>query len=296
MRSTRIPTIRRCRRRCATSPRAVSSRTGKPSSAGTATATDARRGRVVRCPREPRGDGFRDLGDDDLYAPPLMWSEARSALHELAWRGEIPTEDARDALGRLERCPVKATEHRELGETAWQIADELGCGEALRRGVPRACPAARLPRRHARRTASCAARGGSGSSSRRTSSLDARAAEAPEEHLLDLEGLGDLHPQNGLQVEPTPGRGGGADLDDLRGAPSRRARRRRIRQTSHETKASSAEATRTRAVIIRVCAALEATVEPRPQATQQKHGHHRRCRRACRGSGRRCRTACRSRC
>lgn len=72
------------------------------------------------------GDGFQDLGDNDLYAPPLMWSEARSALHELAWRGQIPTEDARDALGRLERCPVKATEHRELGETAWQIADELG--------------------------------------------------------------------------------------------------------------------------------------------------------------------------
>jgi len=71
-------------------------------------------------------DGFAALGDDDLYAPALMWSEARSALHELAWRGEIPTEDARDALGRLERCPVKATEHRELGETAWQVADELG--------------------------------------------------------------------------------------------------------------------------------------------------------------------------
>jgi predicted nucleic acid-binding protein len=46
-------------------------------------------------------DGFAVLRDDDLYAPPLMWSEARSALHELAWRGQIPTEDARDALGRL---------------------------------------------------------------------------------------------------------------------------------------------------------------------------------------------------
>jgi len=73
-----------------------------------------------------RDGGFAALRDPDLYAPPLMWSEARSALHELAWRGEIATEDAHDALGRLERCPVKATEHRDLAETAWRIGDELG--------------------------------------------------------------------------------------------------------------------------------------------------------------------------
>jgi predicted nucleic acid-binding protein len=71
-------------------------------------------------------DGFATLGDETLVAPFLMWSEARSALHELLWRGEIAVEDARTAQSRLETCPVAQRRHRSLGEHAWQIADQFG--------------------------------------------------------------------------------------------------------------------------------------------------------------------------
>jgi predicted nucleic acid-binding protein len=71
-------------------------------------------------------DGFDELGDERLAGPPLMWSEARSAIHELAWRGQISGEDAEVTWSRLERCPVKRREPKRLGQEAWRIADELG--------------------------------------------------------------------------------------------------------------------------------------------------------------------------
>lgn len=70
--------------------------------------------------------GFEEFGDERLVAPALMWSEARSALHELLWRREISAEDAQAARTRLERCPVEQRRHRLLGERAWQIAELLG--------------------------------------------------------------------------------------------------------------------------------------------------------------------------
>lgn len=69
---------------------------------------------------------LRRLGDDRLVAPPLMWSEARSALHELAWRGQIADEDAEVARRNLDTCPVERRDPDELGAEAWRIADELG--------------------------------------------------------------------------------------------------------------------------------------------------------------------------
>ncbi len=71
-------------------------------------------------------DGFDALGDRALVAPALMWSEARSSVHELAWRGQIAAEDARATHDRLERCPVERRDPPELGAEAWRIADELG--------------------------------------------------------------------------------------------------------------------------------------------------------------------------
>ena len=59
-------------------------------------------------------------------APALMWSEARSVLHELTWRGEVTAEDAETTRARLEGCPVKRRDHRRLGDEAWRIADALG--------------------------------------------------------------------------------------------------------------------------------------------------------------------------
>jgi predicted nucleic acid-binding protein len=70
--------------------------------------------------------GFSELKDEELVAPPLMWSEARSVLHELRWRGEIAEEDASATRARLERCPVKSRSRRDLGREAWRVADELG--------------------------------------------------------------------------------------------------------------------------------------------------------------------------
>ena len=73
--------------------------------------------------------GARDL--DELApgarcAPPLMWSEARSALHERTWRNELGAEHARRARTRLDEADVKIKTHARLADEAWRIADELG--------------------------------------------------------------------------------------------------------------------------------------------------------------------------
>jgi predicted nucleic acid-binding protein len=71
-------------------------------------------------------DGFDDLGAAPLVAPPLMWSEGRSALHELLWRGEVSAGDAEVTRRRLESCPVERVEREDLGPEAWRTAGELG--------------------------------------------------------------------------------------------------------------------------------------------------------------------------
>jgi predicted nucleic acid-binding protein len=70
--------------------------------------------------------GFGLFGRQRLVAPPLMFSEARSSLHEAVWRGELDPEQGILALRRLEGSPVKAEDHPELGTEAWRIADEFG--------------------------------------------------------------------------------------------------------------------------------------------------------------------------
>ena len=70
--------------------------------------------------------GFGVFDDPELFAPALMWSEARSALHVQRWRGEIPLEDAELALTALESCPVRRRHSSELGRRAWRIAEDLG--------------------------------------------------------------------------------------------------------------------------------------------------------------------------
>jgi predicted nucleic acid-binding protein len=66
------------------------------------------------------------LAGERLVAPPFMWAEARSALHEATWRGEAAVDDAQAALLELERLPVDSRSPRRLGRVAWRIADELG--------------------------------------------------------------------------------------------------------------------------------------------------------------------------
>lgn len=71
-------------------------------------------------------DGFAMFGRQRLVAPSLMFSEARSSLHEAVWRGELDPEQGTLAFRRLEAAPVKAEDHPELGKEAWRLADELG--------------------------------------------------------------------------------------------------------------------------------------------------------------------------
>jgi predicted nucleic acid-binding protein len=70
--------------------------------------------------------GFAVLPDDDLVAPPLLWFEARSALHELVWRQEIAVDDGEVARVALENAPVRSVGDARTGAEAWRIASELG--------------------------------------------------------------------------------------------------------------------------------------------------------------------------
>jgi predicted nucleic acid-binding protein len=58
-----------------------------------------------------------------------MWAEARSALNDAAWRGEVAADDARALLTGLESLPIRRRSPRRLGLEAWRIADELAWPE-----------------------------------------------------------------------------------------------------------------------------------------------------------------------
>ena len=62
----------------------------------------------------------------DLVAPPLLWSEATSAIHELRWRHQISGELASRAMQRLWQAPVRQRRLADLQSEAWRIADRLG--------------------------------------------------------------------------------------------------------------------------------------------------------------------------
>jgi predicted nucleic acid-binding protein len=71
-------------------------------------------------------NGFALFGSEELIAPPLLWSESRSALHEAMWRREISREQAVRTLEALERAPIRARAPRRLGARAWNLATEFG--------------------------------------------------------------------------------------------------------------------------------------------------------------------------
>jgi predicted nucleic acid-binding protein len=70
--------------------------------------------------------GFAYFGAEDLVAPPLMWSESRSALHEALYRREISQPQAQRTLQALDRAPVRVRMPRQLGQRAWTLASEMG--------------------------------------------------------------------------------------------------------------------------------------------------------------------------
>jgi predicted nucleic acid-binding protein len=75
-----------------------------------------------------QADGFEALGEDDLLAPALMWSEARSTLHLGLLKGKVSAEHATVQHDRLEACPVRRVEEPKLGRAAWEIAEQFGWG------------------------------------------------------------------------------------------------------------------------------------------------------------------------
>jgi predicted nucleic acid-binding protein len=70
--------------------------------------------------------GFDWFADPDLVAPPLLWSEARSVLHEMARRGELTSSQARRLRRAIDRAPIADVSHPQLGETAWDVAEQIG--------------------------------------------------------------------------------------------------------------------------------------------------------------------------
>ena len=70
--------------------------------------------------------GFDLLGNEELVGPPLLWSEARSALHVSLWRGVISRDLAERTRSLVESGRVRERRHRRLGSESWAIADELG--------------------------------------------------------------------------------------------------------------------------------------------------------------------------
>jgi predicted nucleic acid-binding protein len=71
-------------------------------------------------------EGFDLLEGQRLVAPPLLWSESASALHEMRWRKEISEDLATLAFRRLGVAPVRRRTPAGLAREAWRVADELG--------------------------------------------------------------------------------------------------------------------------------------------------------------------------
>jgi predicted nucleic acid-binding protein len=74
--------------------------------------------------------GFARLRRHELVAPQLMFVEASSVLHEMAWREEITKMRAKTMLARLLKAPVKIDTTANLIEAAWRVADDLGWAKA----------------------------------------------------------------------------------------------------------------------------------------------------------------------
>jgi predicted nucleic acid-binding protein len=66
------------------------------------------------------------LGDEQLVAPWLLWSEAPAALSAMVFRAEISRELGESALGCLETIKVEPHHPDGLIAEAWRITKERG--------------------------------------------------------------------------------------------------------------------------------------------------------------------------
>ncbi len=72
------------------------------------------------------GGDLGPLRGHDPVAPALLWSEAVSVLRELAFRGEIPAEQASRAIELVDALPVAVATPRAAGSRAHHVAVALG--------------------------------------------------------------------------------------------------------------------------------------------------------------------------
>lgn len=75
-------------------------------------------------------NSFEGLAGYQVHGPPLLWPEARAALHKLHRVGLLSRRGAEVALERLDALPVTSTWHRGLGLAAWRLADRFGWASA----------------------------------------------------------------------------------------------------------------------------------------------------------------------
>lgn len=73
--------------------------------------------------------GIGPSAEHELLAPTLLRSQVLSMLHAAVARGEIPADDARERLGRINRLPVRLLGDAVLRRRAWEVADRLGWAE-----------------------------------------------------------------------------------------------------------------------------------------------------------------------
>jgi predicted nucleic acid-binding protein len=80
----------------------------------------------VAIPASGSPNGFHVFLEEELVAPPLLWSESRSAIHEAMWRREISRAQAEQTIEALEAAPIGRRSPRDLGSRAWALADDMG--------------------------------------------------------------------------------------------------------------------------------------------------------------------------
>lgn len=73
-----------------------------------------------------RDEGFAVVAGHELLAPPLLWSEVRSVLHEAVWRRAATRAFADRALARFAGSGIRRRAPARLGSETWAVADELG--------------------------------------------------------------------------------------------------------------------------------------------------------------------------
>ena len=66
------------------------------------------------------------LNEQDLIAPPLLWSEVTSVLHELGGRREISHPVGDRGRGRFTQMRIRRRFPSDLLREAWRVATELG--------------------------------------------------------------------------------------------------------------------------------------------------------------------------